>query len=280
LLRTGGARVLDTRDVDDVLALLKRDPIADTFVAARVESVGLDPWRLGGELWGYGERGRLESLCYSGANLVPVQAHTDAVRAFADRARRQGRRCSSIVGPATAVLQLWRLLQPHWGRAREVRANQPLMAIGGPPLVDGDPEVRLVQPDELDLLMPACIAMFTEEVGVSPVVGDGGALYRARVEELIATGRAFARIDDGAVVFKAEVGAATAAACQVQGVWVHPDLRSRGLGTSGMAAVVAGSQASIAPVVSLYVNDFNASARRSYEKVGFAEVGTFASVLF
>jgi predicted GNAT family acetyltransferase len=140
--------------------------------------------------------------------------------------------------------------------------------------------VRLVRPDEIDVLMPACIAMFTEEVGVSPLVGDGGTLYRARVEELIATGRAFARVEDDCVVFKAEIGAATRAGCQVQGVWVHPPLRGRGVGTAGMAAVVSGAQESIAPVVSLYVNDFNVGARRSYEKVGFRQVGTFASVLF
>jgi predicted GNAT family acetyltransferase len=211
---------------------------------------------------------------------VPVQAGSEAVRAFADRARRQGRRCSSIVGPAPAVIELWRLLMPYWGPAREVREIQPLMSIDRPPRVQPDPEVRLVQPDEIDVLMPACIEMFTEEVGVSPLVGDGGSLYRARVEELIATGRAFARIEDGLVVFKAEIGAATSAACQVQGVWVHPPLRRRGVGATGMAAVVRGAQESIAPVVSLYVNDFNVAARRSYKKVGFQEIGTFASVLF
>jgi predicted GNAT family acetyltransferase len=280
MLRTAGVRVLDGRDLDEVRALLRRDPVADCFVAARIEAVGLDPWRLGAEMWGYGERGRLESICYAGANLVPVQSTTDAVRAFADRARRQGRRCSSVVGPAKQVLDLWRILQPHWGKAREVRETQPLLSIAGPPQGDIDPEVRLVQPDEIEVLMPACIAMFTEEVGVSPLVGDGGALYRARVEELISTGRAFARIEDGVVVFKAEVGAATRAACQVQGVWVHPSLRGQGIGTAGMAAVVRGAQLSIAPIVSLYVNDFNAAARRSYDKVGFEQVGTFASVLF
>ena len=280
MLRTAGARVLDSRDRDEVLALLSRDPVADVFVASRIEAVGLDGWRLGAEVWGYGERGRLEAACYSGANLVPVQAGPDAVRAFADRARRQGRRCSSVVGPADAVLGLWRLLEPHWGSAREVRASQPLLALDGPPLVAGDPDVRLVRPDEVDSLMPACIAMFTEEVGVSPLVGDGGAMYRARVDELVATGRAIARFDGNAVVFKAEVGAATRAVGQVQGVWVHPDLRGRGIGTSGMATVVQAAQASIAPVISLYVNDFNVGARRSYEKVGFRQVGTFASVLF
>jgi predicted GNAT family acetyltransferase len=272
--------VLDARDLDEVLALLSVDPVADTFVASRVETAGLDPWRLGAEMWGYGPPGKLESICYSGANLVPVQAGTEAVRAFADRARRQGRRCSSIVGPSPAVLDMWRMLLPHWGPAREVREIQPLMSTDSPPRVAPDPEVRLVHPDEIDILMPACIEMFTEEVGVSPLLGDGGSLYRARVEELIATGRAFARVEDGVVAFKAEIGAATKAACQVQGVWVHPSLRRRGIGTAGMAAVVAAARTSIAPVVSLYVNDFNVAARRSYKKVGFKEVGTFASVLF
>ena len=37
---------------------------------------------------------------------------------------------------------------------------------------------------------------------------------------------------------------------------------------------------SIAPVVSLYVNDFNPAARAAYRRVGFREVGQYASVLF
>jgi uncharacterized protein len=280
VLRTGGVRVLDTRDLAEVRDLLDRDPVADVFVAARVEAAGLDPWQLGAEMWGYGDRGRLVSLCYSGANLVPVQATPAAVRSFADRARRQGRRCSSIVGAADAVLPLWRLLQPAWGRAREVRPAQPLMVLDGPPAVAPDPGVRLVRADEIEVLLPACIAMFTEEIGVSPLVGDGGALYRSRVAELVTAGRAYARIEDGAVLFKAEVGAATSRVCQVQGVWVHPSARGRGLSVAGTAAVALLARQQIAPVVSLYVNDFNVAARRAYARVGFRQVNTFASVLF
>lgn len=280
MLRTSGVRLLDARDLPEAQELVRRDPVTDVFVASRLDAGGLDPWRLGAEVWGYGERGRLDALCYSGANLVPAQAGPDAIRAFAERARRQGRRCSSIVGPATAVEQLWKLLEPSWGRPREVRARQPMMAIDEEPLIDPDPDVRLVQPGELGILLPACVAMFTEEVGVSPLAGDGGALYRARVEELITQGRAWARIQDGAVLFKAEIGAATSQVCQVQGVWVHPSLRGRGLGAAGMAAVVEQARAQVAPTVSLYVNDFNLAARRAYERVGFRDVSTFASVLF
>ena len=273
-------RVLDGRDLDEALAVLARDPVADVFVASRVHAGGLDAWRLGAEVWGYGERGRLESLCYAGANLVPVQATIEAARAYADRARRQGRRCSSIVGPTEAGMEIGRVLSPGWGRARDLRAAQPLLAIQTEPLVAVDDRVRRVRTDEVEVILPACVAMFIEEVGVSPLTGDGGALYRARVTELVAQGKAFARIDDGVVVFKAEIGAATAAVAQVQGVWVHPTLRGKGLGTAGTAAVVAATRTDLAPIVSLYVNDYNLGARKSYEKVGFQQVGTFASVLF
>jgi predicted GNAT family acetyltransferase len=280
VLRGAPVRVLDDRDLSLVRELLDADPISNVFVAARVEAAGLDPWRLGAEMWGHVGAGPVRGLCYSGANLVPAGADADAIAAFADRARRQGRRCSSIVGPEEMVAPLWRALEPAWGGARDVRPNQPLMAIDEPALAEPDPAVRRVRPSEVDVLLPASIAMFTEEVGVSPVAADGGALYRARVSELVRGGRSFARIEDGRVVFKAEVGAATDKVCQIQGVWVDPARRGEGLSVAGMAAVVELCRASIAPIVSLYVNDFNLPARRCYERVGFATVGTFMSVLF
>jgi predicted GNAT family acetyltransferase len=280
MLRTSASRVLDDSDRDEVLELLDTDPVANVFVASRIRSVGLNPARLGGQMWGYGPRGALVSLCYAGANLVPINASPEAVSAFADRARRQGRRCSSIVGPADAVAQLWERLEPHWGKARAIRWAQPVMATSQRPPVPADPLVRRVRPEEFDILLPACVAMFTEEVGVSPNLGDGGALYRTRVAELIRIGRSYARIENGRVVFKAEIGAVTPQACQIQGVWVHPELRGRGYAVAGMAAVVEAALDCFAPLVTLYVNDFNHSARAVYRRVGFKEVDTFMSVLF
>jgi predicted GNAT family acetyltransferase len=46
-----------------------------------------------------------------------------------------------------------------------------------------------------------------------------------------------------------------------------------------MSAVVEKAR-QIAPVTSLYVNGFNTRARSTYERVGFRQVGTFATVLF
>lgn len=274
-------RVLEPSDLGAALAILESEPVANAFVTSRVQVAGLDPWRLGGEVWGWYADGRLRSLCYSGANLVPICATPEAVRAFADRARRTGRRCSSIVGPAESTTQLWRLLEPIWGPARDVRSHQPLMVTEQlPDTIEPDPYVRRICKEEMEVIMPACVAMFTEEVGISPMVGDGGLLYQARVAELIGAGRSFARIDDGKVVFKAEIGAATTQACQIQGVWVAPEFRGRGLSETGMAAVLRYALADVAPVASLYVNDYNTAARAAYRRVGFREVGAFMSVLF
>ena len=282
MLGTAAVRPLDARDTLEAFEVIARDPIANCFVGARLHTTGLDQWRLGAEIWGYPAEGPLESLCYAGANLVPVEAGPAAIEAFADRCRRQGRRCSSIVGPAEQVGPLWSLLAPHWGPPRAIRAQQPVMATNrpAPTTVPRDHRVRRVRLDELETLVPACVAMFTEEVGVSPLIGDGGTLYRARIRELIATGRALARIDGDRVIFKTEVGALTPRVCQLQGVWVNPVMRGRGLSVAGLATVVDLVLGDVAPVVSLYVNDYNLAARAAYKRVGLTECGTFSSVLF
>ena len=283
MLRTPTARLLDEADEAAVHRLLATDPVAACVLAGRVESTGTAAASLGAPLWGFGAGRGLDAVCLAGANLMPFAvpgAERAAAAAFAERARRAGRRCSTIVGPAASVAPLWDLLAPHWGPPRDHRPRQPLMAIDGPPAVAAEPRVRPVRPAELEILLPAAVAMFTEEVGVSPLRVDGGAGYRARVSELVRAGHSLAWIEDGEVLFKAEIGAVSRAACQLQGVWVAPAYRGRGIGTAGTAAVVEYARTSVAPVVSLYVNDFNSAARAAYQRVGFREVGRYASVLF
>ncbi|MFD2421361.1 GNAT family N-acetyltransferase [Amycolatopsis pigmentata] len=284
MLRLAGARLLGDRDHSAVRAVLAADPVASCMVSARVEAAGLDPWRLGGELWAADLRGsrsgKLPGLCFSGPNLIPLRGNASALRSFADRALRRQRICSSLVGPAEQVLGLWNELAAEWGPAREVREDQPLMALDTQPAVPADRCVRPVQPAELERYLPAAIAMFTEEVGVDPRAGDGGASYRARVAELIAGGRAFARFENGEVVFKAEIGALSRHVGQIQGVWVHPERRGHGLGTAGTAAVVNRLVGGMGRTASLYVNSFNAPALAAYRRIGFRQVGRYATVLF
>ena len=269
-------RVSVVRDVAVVRQVLDADPVGSCMVASRVAEHGVDPSAIGGELW---SRGRAtESLCYAGANLIPLRGEAGDLYAFADKAVSGARRCSSLVGRAELVLPMWRRLEHAWGPARDVRDRQPLMALATAPACPIDPAVRPVRMEELDAYLVAAVDMFIGEVGIDPRIGDGGRGYRRRVAGLIAAGRAWARFERGQVVFKAEVGSQSPAVGQIQGVWVHPDWRGRGLGTAGTATLAAAVVRS-GRIASLYVNDFNTVARATYDRIGFAEVGTFATVL-
>jgi hypothetical protein len=272
-------RTLGRGDLELIHEVLDRQPLIDMFVRHRVDSTRLDRRWFGAELWGWFEDGDLRSLLHVGANVVPAQATPAAVAAFGRRLLDHGHRPSSLVGPAEAVLPLWDIVKEQWGPARSPRPNQPFMVLEHDSDVQLDPRVRPVTIDQVDALYPACVAMFTEEVGVHPESVGSPSGYRARVTQLVSMGWSWAIIEDDTVLFKAEVGAATDRGCQLQGVWVHPDLRGTGVAAPALASVVRQVRRQVAPSVTLYVNDHNVAARRAYDRVGFREVETFASIL-
>ncbi|MCW2686514.1 MAG: putative acyltransferase, partial [Mycobacterium sp.] len=155
-------RVSVVRDAVPVKRVLDGDPVASCMVAARVADHGVDPSAIGGELWT--RRRPEESLCYAGANLIPLCGQLTDLHAFADKAMSTARRCSSLVGRAELVLPMWRRLEHAWGPARDVRERQPLMALRSAPSCAIDPAVRRVRVDELDAYLVAAIDMFIGEV--------------------------------------------------------------------------------------------------------------------
>ena len=275
-----GVRVLGANDLDAFLALAGADPVVNVFAIHRARTTNLEPRWLGGEMWGRFDGGHLTAACHVAANLVPVEADADDAVVFAERAVTRRRTVSTVVGPQDAVRPFWERVAADWGQPRDVRWDQRHLVIDHAPHVAPDSQVRCSVRSDLETLYPACVAMYTEEVGVSPEVGGGRDLYRARVAQLISRSWSFVRYDGDELVFKAEVACATPDAAQIQGVWVPPHRRNQGIATAGMAAVVKQVRDRIAPVVSLYVNDWNAAARRSYESVGFVETARFATVMF
>lgn len=282
-------RVLEPGDLPEALALARLDPVANALALSPLEEA-YATGRLGNQLWGLPHNGPLEAVCWAGANLVPVipGANPWAIGAFAAHAAHQGRRVSSIVGPAEQVLGLWELLRHIWPTPREIRANQPSMAISTPALIAQDITVRFAQDKDFGALFPASVAMFEEEVGVSPL-RYGPSQYVQRVRSLIDTQRTLVRMaamplpQEGAldqVIFKADFGVVTREVAQVQGVWVNPKYRGLGLASPAMAAVVNLGLVATAPTISLYVNDFNHRALATYRSVGFEQVGTFATIMF
>jgi predicted GNAT family acetyltransferase len=270
---------------DEFTHLVDREPFVNAVISARLRRVRtLDSATFGGDVLAVRDAaGRLAAAAVLGSNLLPVgsAAGTDAWRTLGEHLGARRRMCTSIVGSETAVAAMWPAVAGEWGPARAIRRTQPLLVLdrASSPR-QGDPRVRAVRPGELERYLPAAAAMFAEELGVAPERTCGRAEYRRRVAALIADERAFAIFDrSGAVLFKADLGAVSPHTCQVHGVWVRPELRGQGIGGTALATVVQRAL-TLAPTVSLYVNDFNTAARRMYTRLGMREVTTLSTVLF
>lgn len=254
----------------DVHDFLHSKPEAHSFLASRLQALHE---RSRSEALVYRSQHGVEGVTYIGANLLPSFANRSALFATADYVKSRAITFSSIVGEKESVFALWDLIKSLFPRARLIRERQPLLSISSEPLIESDPQVRLAKLEDLDLVIAAGIEMFIGEVGEPPNLPD----FRARAIELIEENRTYIRREGDQILFKADVGAIGAGALQIHGVWVPPEYRGRGIGSHGMASAVRLS-AKFAPRACLYVNDFNLSARASYKKVGFNEVGEFASI--
>lgn len=276
--------------------LVREDPIVNAVVDSRLCAlVPISARRFGGTVVAVRDNrsgddapgadpaadgGKLRAAAFSGGNLLPVGGGPDEWRAIAAHVASRPRVATSIVGRAPAVEAMWEVLEPVWGPARAIRRDQRLLMLDHA-VAERPPDVglRIAKAADIDRYLPAAASMFTEELGVSPFDGANPDGYRARIAALVREGRAFCVTDKaGEVLFKADLGVVTPRTCQIQGVWVRPDLRGQGMGTAAMVGVLDHALAA-APTASLYVNDFNVAARRMYDSLGMTQVARLATVL-
>ena len=274
------ARILNPADAPVAREVLAGDPVGNVFVASRLDAGALNP-TTPGMLWGWPAE-HPTALLHAGANLVPVATSLDAIPAFVEAAGRR-RTCQSIVGPSWLVRPLWRALVERWGQpyeaVRDVRQHQPVMALSAGPSGPVDSRVRPITTADFDSYFAASVAMYTEEVGADPLANGSGSGYRSYCRWLVDLGRAFGIVEHGRVIFKSDIGAASGSVAQIQGVWLDPAQRGRGLSAPAVAAVTEYILAEY-HTASLYVNDFNIPAIRAYQAVGFTQVGEFATILY
>lgn len=299
--RGGRIRPVRPSSSGAALDLALRDPLSNALAGSRLaELAGTNA--VASEFSIYGDDALPRGVLWHGVNLSPLAASDTALAEFGRHMAGRARRCSSVVGPRRSIELLWEQLAAVWApQVREYRWSQPLLVADGPSPAAPTPAalpdrsaqpghpvsatptstgLRPARPGEADLVFPAAVSMFREEVGVDPLRGDGGRAYRARVAELIRTGRTYVVVEAGQVVFKADVGSLFGPVAQIHGVWVRPSHRRRGLGRAAMAELVPQVRSDHAPQVSLYVNAFNEPARRAYAAAGFRQVGELSTILF
>ena len=263
-------RPLGREDETVALAALDRSPVRDVFIASRIlhdgalSSLGPSP------LWGAFEDARLLGLLHVGPNLVPATDDEGACEALATAAGGLYP-TRMVVGERVTVELLWSIVGSSYPAPREVRRRQFVYAVdpdqlaGGPR--SGPGIARLAERSDEDRVLKLSAAMYTEEMGENPMARDPDG-YRRRVRMLISRGWTYVYDAGGHLQFKMDVGCASHRTAQLQGVYVPPALRGHGVGTTAMAACCH-LALSRHPNLSLYVNDFNASAIALYERIGF-----------
>jgi ribosomal protein S18 acetylase RimI-like enzyme len=264
-------RPIGREDEALALAALDRNPVRDVFIASRIlhdgalTSLGPSP------LWGAFEDGELRGLLHVGPNLVPATDDEAACEALATAAGGLYP-TRMVVGERRTVELLWSLIGPGFPVPREVRRRQFVYAVDPERLVR-DPHgwapgiARLAERSDEDRVLKLSAAMYTEEMGENPMARDPDG-YRRRVRMLITRGWTYVYEAGGKLQFKMDVGCASNRTAQIQGVYVPPDLRGHGVGTTAMSAccdLAFGRH----PNLSLYVNDFNIPAVALYERIGF-----------
>ena len=252
------------------MAFLDRQPARDVFIASRVLNDGVLRAPGWSPLWGaFSSTGELLGMLHVGPNVVPAVDDLAICEALAPTAAGSAA-TRMLVGERLAVIRLWQLIGPTYGPAREIRDRQFVYSVdaGGIAVpVRGPGIARLATPADEERVLHLSAAMYTEEMGENPMARDPSG-YRRRVQILTARGWTYVYEVGGELQFKMDIGCASERGAQIQGVYVPPEVRGRGMGTAAMAAC-CNLAFERHPSLSLYVNDFNAPAVALYERLGF-----------
>ena len=138
------------------------------------------------------------------------------------------------------------------------------------------PGLRLATAADLELVAPVHAQMAFEESGVNPLFVDPEGFYR-RCARRIQQKRVWVNVENGQLIFKADVISDTPDAIYLEGVYVGPEQRGRGYGLRCLSQL---SRELLARTKSLclFVNEQNHRAQALYRKCNFRPRGSYDTI--
>ncbi|HEV7842727.1 MAG TPA: GNAT family N-acetyltransferase, partial [Pyrinomonadaceae bacterium] len=130
--------------------------------------------------------------------------------------------------------------------------------------------------DDLALVMTVNAELAAEECGLNPLERDALG-FRQRTARRIEQGRVWVWVENGQLVFKADIVADTPEAVYLEGVYVHPQERRKGYGLRCMTQLCR-SLLARTETVCLIVNEEQKEAQAFYRKAGYGQVGVYDTI--
>ncbi|HEX8176455.1 MAG TPA: GNAT family N-acetyltransferase [Pyrinomonadaceae bacterium] len=182
------------------------------------------------------------------------------------------------LGPEENIKRFWRYYSRGGQRAR-LFCRELLFELREQFLPQTE-EIEGLRPatlDDLPFIMPVQACMAFEESGVNPMETDSVG-FRLRCARRIEQGRVFVWIEEGRLIFKADILADTSRAVYLEGVYTSPSARNHSYGSRCLLQTARALFSRTRSVV-LLVNEQNRKAQEFYRRTGF-EFGGFYDTIY
>jgi predicted GNAT family acetyltransferase len=269
-------RLMGSEDEAEALSFLASRPVHTVSLRGLIRDNGLESLLNRGSFYGYRNReGSLEGLALIGhATLIEV-ATDRALKALA----RQAQACTNahlILGERERIEAFWNYYAEA-GQRERLACRELLFELRGP--VEAQMEVAGLRPatlEDLDLTLPVHARLAEEESGVNPLVKDPEG-FRKRCARRIEQGRTWVLVEEGKLIFKADIFADTPEVIYLEGIYVDASERAKGYGLRCLSQL-SGTLLRRTDALCLLVNEENAPARAFYQKAGFNHISTYDTI--
>lgn len=267
---------LDNSDASEVLQFLSHRSIHTVAMMSLIHDNGIvSPFNRGAFYGCRDLKGQLEGVALVGHATLMETVSDRALAALAQVAR-QCPYTHMIMGERERVADFW----THYseaGRRQRLACREWLLEFSWPAEArESIPGLRRATPEEIDLVMPIQAELAFAESGINPLDVDPDG-FRQRCLRRIEQGRTWVVVENGLLIFKADVISKTPEVIYLEGVWLREDQRNQNVGIRFMAELMRRLLEDTKSVC-LLVNETNKWAQGFYRKCGFNFRATYETI--
>jgi GNAT superfamily N-acetyltransferase len=252
----------------EVLEFLSARPVHTVVMTSMILDNGITSELNRGKFYGYrNHAGELEGVALIGHSTLVEARSPEAIESLAIAARNPSTPIHLIMSSGNGAERFYEILSEGNSKPR-LRCVEALFEASLPFLVRGCSwNIEHATSDDLQPVAEAQAEIALAECGVDPMTKDPTG-FLERVRRRIAQKRVFVVKDANKMIFKADIIAETADTIYLEGVYVHPDHRGRGLGSECLSYLTRKLLERVDNVCLLSNVDFS-RAHRSFLRAGY-----------
>ena len=226
---------LGCQDEAEVLGFLNVRPVHTVVMTSFILDNGIQSELNRGKFYGYRNGGgELEGVALIGHSTLVEARSDESLKALAFIARRSRTPIHLIMSSSNSAEDFWRYYGDGFHEPR-LTCTEFLFEVSFPFMVPNcNWDIRPAKPCELTQIAEAQAAIAFMESEVDPMQKDREG-FMSRVLRRIEQNRVFVVYDGDTLVFKADIIAETADVIYLEGIYVAPEYRGKGVGSSCLA---------------------------------------------